>query len=335
MMRLPRFRYLAPRTLAEATAVLGDLGPDAALLAGGTDLLPNMKRRQQTPAALVGLRGVAELRARSGGPAAGLTLGAMTRLSEVAADRELAAAWPALARAASLVGTPPLRNVGTLGGNLCLDTRCTYWNQTHEWRRAIGFCLKRDGDTCWVAPGSSRCWAVSSTDTAPVLCALGAEVTLASREGGRRVAVADLFADDGIQHLTRRPGEILAAVHLPAPGPGERATYLKLRRRGTVDFPVLGVAARVRLDAGGTVEAASLFLGGVGSRPQRARDAEAFLVGRSLADPETVEEASRLVAQVAKPLQNTDFALGWRKGVSREYAARALRELAAASSSSG
>jgi 4-hydroxybenzoyl-CoA reductase subunit beta len=328
MMRLPRFRYLAPRTLAEAAAVLGDLGPDAALLAGGTDLLPNMKRRQQTPAALVGLRGVAELRARSGDGSSGLTLGAMTRLSEVAGDRELAAAWPALARAASLVGTPPLRNVGTLGGNLCLDTRCTYWNQTHEWRRAIGFCLKRDGDTCWVAPGSSRCWAVSSTDTAPVLCALGAEVTLAAREGERRVPVADLFADDGIRHLARRPGEILAAVHLPAPGPGERATYLKLRRRGTVDFPVLGVAARVRLSASGTVDAASLFLGGVGSRPQRARDAETFLVGRRLADPETVEEASRLAAQVAKPLQNTDFALGWRKGVAREYAARALRELA-------
>lgn len=328
MMRLPRFRYLAPRSLREATAALADLGPEALPVAGGTDLFPNMKRRQQTPAVVVGLRGVPELRAVSGDPARGLSLGAMSRLCEVAGDRGLSAAWPALARAASLVGTPPLRNMGTIGGNLCLDTRCTYWNQTHEWRRSIGFCLKRDGDVCWVAPGSTRCWAVSSSDTAPVLCALGAEVTLASREGERRLPVADLFADDGIRHLARRPDEILSAVHLPAPAPADRAVYLKLRRRGAVDFPVVGVAAWVRLGAGKAVESARIFLGGVGSRPQEASEASDYLRGRRLGDPETVEEAARLAARVAKPLQNTDFAMGWRKGAAREYAARALRELA-------
>ena len=328
MMRLPRFRYLAPRSLREATAALADLGPEALPVAGGTDLFPNMKRRQQTPSAVVGLRGVPELRAVSGDPARGLSLGAMSRLCEVAGDRGLSAAWPALARAASLVGTPPLRNMGTIGGNLCLDTRCTYWNQTHEWRRSIGFCLKRDGDVCWVAPGSTRCWAVSSSDTAPVLCALGAEVTLASREGERRLPVAVLFADDGIRHLSRRPDEILSAVHLPAPAPADRAVYLKLRRRGAVDFPVVGVAAWVRLGAGKAVESARVFLGGVGSRPQEAREASDYLRGRRLGDAETVEEAARLAARVARPLQNTDFAMGWRKGAAREYAARALRELA-------
>jgi len=328
MMRLPRFRYLAPRSLREATAALADLGPEALPVAGGTDLFPNMKRRQQTPAVVVGLRGVPELRAVSGDPARGLSLGAMSRLCEVAGDRGLSAAWPALARAASLVGTPPLRNMGTIGGNLCLDTRCTYWNQTHEWRRSIGFCLKRDGDVCWVAPGSTRCWAVSSSDTAPVLCALGAEVTLASREGERRLPVADLFADDGIRHLSRRPDEILSAVHLPAPAPADRTVYLKLRRRGAVDFPVVGVAAWVRLGAGKAIESARIFLGGVGSRPQEAREASDYLRGRRLGDAETVEEAARLAARVAKPLQNTDFAMGWRKGAAREYAARALRELA-------
>jgi len=328
MMRLPRFRYLAPRSLREASAALADLGPEALPVAGGTDLYPNMKRRQQTPAVVVGLRGVSGLRAVSGDPVRGLSLGAMTRLCDVAGDRALAAGWPALARAASLVGTPPLRNMGTIGGNLCLDTRCTYWNQTHEWRRSIGFCLKRDGDVCWVAPGSSRCWAVSSSDTAPVLCALGAEVTLVSRGGERRLPVADLFTDDGIRHLSRRPDEILAAIHLPAPDPADRTVYLKLRRRGAVDFPVVGVAAWVRLGAGGTVESARIFLGGVGSRPQEAGEASDFLRGRRLGDPETVEESARLASRVAKPLQNTDFAMGWRKGAAREYAARALRELA-------
>ncbi len=326
MMRLPRFRYLAPASLPEAVKVLGDLGPEALPLAGGTDLVPNMKRRQQTPANLVGLRGVAELRAVSGDAARGLTLGAMTRLAEIERG-PVAAGWPALARAAATVATPPIRNTATLGGNLCLDTRCSYYDQTEEWRRSIGYCMKREGETCWVAPGSDRCWAVSSSDTAPVLCALGAEVTLLSRGGERRIPVAELFADDGIRHLSRRPDELLTAVHLPPVEAGQRAVYVKLRRRGSFDFPVLGVAARVRLSAGGTVESARIFLGAVGSRPQEARAAADFLVGRRLGDEETVREASRLAAQIAKPMQNTDFGLSWRKGVAREYAARALREL--------
>ena len=328
MMRLPRFRYLAPHSLGEAAAALADLGPEASPLAGGTDLLPNMKRRQQTPRAVVGLRGIPELRARSGDPALGLALGAMTRLSELERDQSLAP-WPALRRAASLVATPPLRNMGTLGGNLCLDTRCSYYDQNHEWRESIGFCMKKDGEVCWVAPGSDRCWAVSSSDTAPVLCALSAEVTLVSRQGERRIPVADLFADDGIRHLSRRPEEILSAVHLPPAVPGERASYQKLRRRGSFDFPVLGVAARVRLSASGEVESARIFVGGTGSRPQEARAAAELLVGRRL-EEDVVREAAGLVAKVAKPMQNTDFGLSWRKAVAREYAARALRELAPA-----
>ena len=328
MMRLPRFRYLAPRSLSEAAVVLADLGPsDAAVVAGGTDLFPNMKRRQQTPGTVVGLRGVAALGDRSIDPAQGLTIGALTRLSAIENDRAIAAAWPALARAASLVATPPLRNMGTLGGNLCLDTRCSYYDQGPEWRAAIGYCMKKDGDVCWVAPGSRRCLAVSSSDTAPVLCALGAEATLVSAAGERRIAVSDLFADDGIDHLTRRPDEILARIHVPAPAAGERSSYVKLRRRGSFDFPVLGVAARARLGAGGAIESVRIFVGGTGSRPHEARAAAEFLTGRSLGEDGVIGEAARLVAHIAKPLQNTDFSLSWRKSVAREYAARALREL--------
>ncbi|MBI5068136.1 MAG: FAD binding domain-containing protein [Deltaproteobacteria bacterium] len=328
MMRLPRFRYHAPRLLSEAAALLADLGPEAMPLAGGTDLLPNMKRRQQTPAHVVGLRGVEALSARSGDPARGLTLGAMTRLASLEQDGQVLAAWPALARAAGLVASPPLRNMATLGGNLCLDTRCTYYDQSEPWRASIGYCMKREGEVCWVAPGSERCWAVSSSDTAPVLCALGAEVTLTSKAGDRRIPAQALFADDGMQYLTRRPGEILSAIHLPPPRPGEKATYLKLRRRGSIDFPVLGVAARVKLGAGGAVEEAHLVLGAVGSRPQAAEEASKFLVGKRLGDAEVVAEASRLASQVAKPMQNTDFGLAWRKQAAREWVARALRELA-------
>jgi 4-hydroxybenzoyl-CoA reductase subunit beta len=187
--------------------------------------------------------------------------------------------------------------------------------------------MKREGDICWVAPGSKRCWAVSSSDTAPVMCALGAEVTLASNAGERRISVSALFADDGIEYLTRRPDEILAAVHLPAPAAGERSAYVKLRRRGSFDFPVLGVAVWARLGTGGAVEQARIFVGGAGSRPQEARAAAAVLTGRIL-DDDAIREAAPLIAQVAKPMQNTDFTLSWRKTVAREYAARALRELA-------
>ncbi len=327
MMRLPRFRYLAPQSLSEAAGALADLGAEASVLAGGTDLLPKMKRRQQTPGTVVALRGIAPLHARSGDPARGLTLGALTRLSEIERDRVVAEAWPALSQAVSLIATPPLRNMGTIGGNLCLDTRCSYYDQGPEWRAAIGYCLKKDGDTCWVAPGSTRCWAVSSSDTAPVLCALGAEVTLSSRAGDRRIPVTDLFADDGILHLTRRPDEILSAVHLPPPAEGERSAYVKLRRRGSFDFPVLGIAVRARV-VRGVVESASIFVTGTGSRPQAAQAAADFLAGRRLDDEQTIRETSALAAQVARPLQNTDFSLSWRKKVAAEYVARALRALA-------
>jgi 4-hydroxybenzoyl-CoA reductase subunit beta len=326
MMRLPRFQYVAPASLAEAARALADAGPSAMVLAGGTDLFPNMKRRQQTPGTVIGLRGIAALRARTAEPGRGISLGALTRLSAIEHDPAIAAAWPALARAASLVATPPIRNMATLGGNLCLDTRCSYYDQSQEWRAAIGYCMKREGDTCWVAPGSDRCWAVSSSDTAPVLCALGAEIVLASAAGERRIAASELFADDGIQHLTRRPDEIVTEIHVPAPAEGDRSAYVKLRRRGSFDFPVLGVAVRARLGAGGAVSAARIFVGGAGSRPQEARAAADKLIGRVL-DEDAIREVAGLIARVAKPMQNTDFSLSWRKSVASAYAARALREL--------
>ena len=263
-------------------------------------------------------------RARREGPD---QIPALQRIADLERDPEISAAWPALRHAASVVATPPLRNAATIGGNLCLDTRCAYYDQGEAWREAIGFCLKKDGETCWVAPGSPRCWAVSSSDTAPILCALGAEVSAVSAAGERRLPVADLFADDGARHLTLAPGELLTALHLPAAAPGERAAYLKVRRRASFDFPVLGIAARVRLGAGAVVEEARVFLGGVASRPLEAREAGAFLVGRALADEEVVREAAALVAKIAKPMQNTDLTASWRKRVAAEYAARALREL--------
>ena len=329
MMRLPRFRYYAPRTVAEAARILADHGPDAALVAGGTDLLPNMKRRHQTPKVLVGMRAIAGLAAVDGTPQSGLRVGAMITLTRLAQDASIRAAHPAVAYAAGTVSTPLLRNMGTLGGNLCLDTRCNYYDQSYEWRKSIDFCMKKDGAICWVAPGSDHCLAVQSSDTSPVLCALGARLTLVSTRGTREIETTDLYNDDGIRYLTKAPDEILTHVTLPAPSQptsgGTRCAYWKLRRRGSFDFPVLSAAARVDLDKGGAVTRARIFFGGAGSRPMEVPAAASVLVGKK-PTPELIEQAASLTTGVAKPMDNTDFAAGWRKQMARVYAKRALLE---------
>ena len=216
-----------------------------------------------------------------------------------------------------------LRNVGTIGGNLCLDTRCNYYDQNYEWRKAIDFCLKRDGDTCWVATASKRCVAASSTDCAPALIALGARVRLVSSAGEREVPLAALYHNDGIDYLTRRPDEILTEVLLP-PADGIKSTYWKLRRRGAFDFPVLGVAAAAKLAADGTVEEARLVLGAVSSHPLAIKTDG--LVGKKLTD-EAISEIAEAAQSRAKPMDNTDLDLRWRKGVTAEFVRYALREL--------
>ncbi|HUG54357.1 MAG TPA: xanthine dehydrogenase family protein subunit M [Vicinamibacteria bacterium] len=324
MLRLPPFRYAAPGTAQDAARLLADHGPDAMAVAGGTDLYPNMKRRQFTPRVLVGLRGLAGTQGIEANGA--LTLGAMATLAEVAAHGAIRARWPAVARAASLVSSPPLRNAGTIGGNLCVDTRCNYYNQTEFWRASIGYCMKKDGHVCLVAPGSDVCWALSSSDTAPVMIALGAEVTLVGPRDSRRIPVRDLYGPDGINFLSKRPEEILTAVHVPDRS-GWSMTYRKLRRRGSIDFPVLGVAAAVRRNGGGIVEEAHVVLGAVHTSPVVAADAEGFLRGRPL-DAETIEMAAGIAYKPAKPLDNADLSYAWRKRMARVEVARALRELA-------
>jgi len=324
MMRLPLFEFRTPRTLDEATRILEGEGPKAMPLAGGTDLLPNMKRRQQVPRTLMSLRYIKDLHHVKWTPS-GSRLGACLTLTEVASDPRFRNGMTALAQAASQVATPQIRNMATLGGNLCLDTRCNYYDQTYEWRKAINFCLKKDGTTCWVAPGSPKCVAVSSTDTAPALIALGARVRLVSRAGEREVLLSDLYNNDGMDYIRRRPDEILAEVLLDSLH-SWKSTYWKLRRRGSFDFPVLSVAAAARLSSQDVVEDARIVVGSAASRPLVAGEATKFLLGRSL-NSETIAEAAALAARIAKPLDNTDFDMTWRKRVTAEFVSCALREI--------
>jgi 4-hydroxybenzoyl-CoA reductase subunit beta len=214
--------------------------------------------------------------------------------------------------------------MGTLGGNLCLDTRCNYYNQSYEWRKSIDFCMKKDGAICWVAPSSPRCWAVSSSDVAPVMVAIGAEYVLAGPAGERVVPAGRFYHNDGINYLTKQPDEILTAVRLPAPN-GWDAVYHKLRRRGSFDFPVLGVAAWVKWDDGKVADA-RIVLGGVASYPQEVVEAGAALRGTSL-QGEAIAAAAQAAFQPSKPMDNTDFDLSWRKQMTRVWATRALEEL--------
>src|SRR4029453_7731755 len=326
MMRLPKFSYRTPRTIAEAVKIIGDVGPEAQFVAGGTDLYPNMKRRQQMPKTVISVMRLTELNRVSGDGAQGLTIGASVTLTEICEHEIIRRDYPVVASAARTISTPILRNMGTIGGNLLLDTRCNYYDQNYEWRKAINFCLKKDGDICWVAPGSSKCWAVQSSDLVPVMVAIGAKFRLASTLGERMIDAAGFYNDDGIDYLKKRPDELLVDIHLPALN-GWRASYQKLRRRGAFDFPVLGVAAWIKTDAGSNVvNDARIVLGGIAPSPVEVKEAQEALVG-GLFDAEHIHAAAEAAYVKARPLDNTDFVMNWHKQMAREYTLRALKDL--------
>ncbi len=321
MMRLPAFELVEPSTIEEAVGLLA-AHPGAQVLAGGTDLIPNMKRRQVCPATVIGLGGIKGLRGIDTGTDGAVTIGALTSVTDVAVSPDVPTA---LASAAAQIGSPQIRNVATVGGNLCVDTRCNYINQTEAWRLASGLCLKADGDVCWVAPKGEVCVAVSSSDLAPVAIALDAEIDLVGPDGARTLAAADLYLSDGIQYLSKAPHEILTAVTVP-PRTGWRTSYHKLRRRGSIDFSILGVAAAVRVSEDGIVEDARIVLSAVAPAPIRVRQAEEVLVGNRL-DADVIGSAAEIAAKPVRPYDNVDLGSRYRKWMAAVYVSRALQDL--------
>lgn len=324
-MRLPKFEYRVPRTVAEAVKIMAGAGPEGQFVAGGTDLYPNMKRRQQTPRTVISVMRLPDLNQIKGDGKSGLSIGASVTLTDICEHPVVNRDYPVVAHAARQISTPILRNMGTIGGNLLLDTRCNYYDQNYEWRKGINFCLKKDGDICWVAPGSSKCWAVQSSDLVPVMVAIGAKLRFISTLGERLIDAAGLYNDDGIDYLHKRPDELLVDIQLP-PTNGWRASYQKLRRRGAFDFPVLGVAAWVDVDRGGSVSNARLILGGIAPSPLEVKEAAQALIGNPLNTPH-LEAAAEAAYIKARPLDNTDFVMNWRKQMARQYTLRALEEL--------
>lgn len=331
MLPLPIFDFHRPRTVGETLSLLAQLGDKARIIAGGTDLLPNMKQGLFEPEHVISIQGVDELKGlRLGRSAEGvetLTIGAGTRLFEIAESLVAQRIAPALAQAAGQVGGPHHRAMGTLGGNICLDTRCRYYNQTYFWRKSLGFCLKKDGTVCHVVKGGAKCVAAASNDTAPALIALDAEIGLLGPKGARRVPARDFYTADGIKNTVLEQGELVIEAVVPVVAHRSSA-FEKLRKRGAIDFPLLSVAARIDHEpgAGGLLRGADVVVTALGARPRRIRAAAKVSPGS------TRDRLAETLAQAAytecKPLTNLDDEAEWRREMVpvlvRKAVARAL-----------
>ena len=322
--RLPTFRLVEPRTVKEAVAAcLGHAS--GRFVAGGTDLLVNMRRGIDNPDLLVDLSGIDEL-ARIEITGNGVTIGAGVTIATLSRNTVIATQYRALAQAAEAIAGPGHRIMGTVGGNLCLDTRCIYYNQSEWWRSANAYCLKNRGDICHVAPQGKRCHAAFSGDLAPALLVLRAEVSIAGTKGNRRICLSELYVEDGKAHLTLADGELIVAVHLPSdPAP---SAYAKLRARAAIDFPLAGVA--VGLASSGTkVVSLSLALTGTNSRPFLLAGTDAF-VGRPV-DEKMLQEIDRLVQKQVQPMRTTIASANYRRVAAAALARRLTASLHAAS----
>jgi len=324
MHALPEFELRRPASLAEAAALLGS-EPAARLVAGGTDLLPNLRRGLERPRMLVDLSGLPGFNAVHEEPGGGVTLGAGLTLDAIAGDATIAARWPALAEAASAAAAPGHRSAATLGGNLCQDTRCVFYNQSEWWRASNDYCLKRGGDTCHVAPTGKRCHAAFSGDLAPVLLALGADVELQSAHGTRRLPLAQLYQDDGAAHLTLARDELLSRVHVPASLPGVALRYRKARVRGGIDFPLAAVAVALAME-GGLIASLAIALSGTNSYPLLLAGTHE-LAGLPV-DDALVARVGKLVAQQVSPMRSTATPSNYRRQVATALVQRLLREMA-------
>ena len=308
MLPLPPFVLHRPRTVDEAARLLEEHGSSAALVAGGTDLLPNMKLGLAAPRHVVSLGlvdGLSSIRAEEGA----IRIGAMTRLEAVSAHEAVRLHAAALAEACLAVGGPHHRRMGTLGGNLALDTRCRYYNQSRFWRKALGFCLKKDGTACHVVAGGHRCVAAASNDSAAAVIALEARVVFASARGTREIAASELYVADGAANLARRPGEILVEVVVPI-ARGRSSAYEKLRARASIDFPMLSVAASVTKDEGRVVDVA-VVVSALAAKPRVVAGARERVAGEGWAA--RVERIARAAYRECKPLENVPGDAAYRR----------------------
>jgi len=326
VLRLHEYSYHRPKTVLEAATLLAANPGKARLIAGGTDIMPNMKHGLFNPSILIALRQIEELHGiRVDGN--DLVIGAAESLTAISKHPLVRQHFPSLAEAAGSVAGPQLRNMGTIGGNLCLDTRCTYYNQTFFWRNALGFCLKKDGDVCHVTKVGKKCVAAHSADTAPVLMTLGATVDLVSTEATRNLKVDAFFIADGIDNTVRGWNEIVTHVRIPLPAPGLRTAFRKVRQRGAIDFPVLNIAVAMHVSDSGIVENMTIVVSALGSRPRVISGLDKVAFGKPL-DSDTIEAVAERAFAQCHPLTNIIVDTEWRRAMVPVHVRRALHEIA-------
>jgi 4-hydroxybenzoyl-CoA reductase subunit beta len=321
-LSLPQFRLLRPRAVEEAVAYLAKHAGNVRVLAGGTDLIPSMGQKLFEPECVLDLRGLLELRGIRPQTNGVVEIGALTTLSAIEKSTYLRQHYPVLTEAAATVASPVLRNMGTVGGNICLDTRCLWYNQSLTWRKGCGFCIKKDGNLCHVAPGGAKCWAAFSGDTPPALLCLNAEIEIAGTDGTRRISLRDFYTGDGENYRKLLPTELVTRVFLPAESGDYRGIYRKLRVRGSIDYPLAGVAVAMKR-SNGHVADARIAITAVNPAPLLLQQAGEMLIGRAV-DEALADAVGDLAARTAKPLTTSALTPEYRREMIRVFTKRAV-----------
>lgn len=318
-------RVMRPRAVEEAVRILADHGPDAMVIAGGTDVVPNLQMRLFAPRVLVDLKPLKMLSGVDFSERQGLRIGALTTLTQLLAAPVVREKFAVLASAVGTIAGPLQRNMGTIGGNLCLETRCRWYNQSHLWRTALGGCLKKDGDVCHVAPGGKFCWAAWSGDSAPALLTLDAEIEITGSSGTRRIRLREFYTNNGMDRIALRRGEILTSVHVPARMAGRSGVYRKLRVRDSIDYPLAGVAVAIDLDSTGICRDARIALTAVNPAPVLVARASEWMVGERW-NEELAERVAHAAIQAGKPLTTSASTPVYRREMVKLFTRRALEE---------
>jgi 4-hydroxybenzoyl-CoA reductase subunit beta len=329
-LSLPQFKLLRPRTIPEALEALARHS-SVRVIAGGTDLIPSMKQKLFEPEYVLDLRRVAELRGINPQADGGVEIGALTTLRSIETSIFLRTHYSVLTQAAATVASPVLRNMGTIGGNICLDTRCLWYNQSLTWRKGCGFCIKKDGDLCHVAPGGTKCWAAFSGDTPPALLCLNAKIEIASASGTRRLSLEDFYTGLGDNFRKLEPNELVTRVFLPASTANYSGVYRKLRVRGSIDYPLAGVAVVMKRASNGhsgnghsaRVADARIGITAVNPAPMLVKSATDLLTGKEMNEA-LAEAAGDLAARTAKPLTTSALTPEYRREMIRVFTKRAV-----------
>src|SRR3954469_24815551 len=324
-MSLPEFKLIRPRTVQEAMAYLSANAASTLIVAGGTDVIPSLRQRLFTPAYVLDISGIADLRGIKVKPGQGVEIGALTTLTTIEDSGYIETHYPVLKEAAMTVASPILRNMGTIGGNICLDTRCLWYNQSLTWRKSCGFCIKKDGDLCHVAPGGTKCWAAFSADTPPALLCLNAEIEIASASATRRILLRDLYTGEGDSYRKLQPSELVTKIMLPHASSGYGGTYRKLRVRGSIDYPLAGVAVTVK-QTNGHINDIQIALTAVNPAPVLVPGLTTLLSNGRI-DNNAAEHAGELASRAAKPLTTSALTPEYRREMIRVFTKRALLAL--------